>query len=105
MQRFKIPMTNHPPTDKALMAIQGALTGVQVLDGVRLIESVVLTGGETKVIPHGLGRKLRGYLVVKSSAGAALGYLYDEQASHSDTATYLYLRAEGYSPTVSLLVF
>jgi hypothetical protein len=91
--------------DKAIASVHAAIPTLSVFDGARLLADVPLVSGVTKRIPHGLGRKLRGYLVVRTSTGAALGYLCDEQSTHTDTATYLYLRAEGYSPTVSLIVF
>lgn len=92
-----------PLVDKAIAALTS--TSPSPLDGIRLIENVSLVSGQTKRIVHGLKRKLRGYLVVKSSAGAAMGYMYDEQLLRADTDIYLYLRTEGYSPTISLLVF
>jgi hypothetical protein len=93
-------------TNKAIGDLRRVLDGRRgPLDGSRLLEDVELTSGVTTRIPHGLGRRLRGWLVVRIDGGAALGFVYDEQSSHTDTDRFLYLRAEGYSPTVSLLVF
>jgi hypothetical protein len=92
-------------TDKALDEIRGAIPDLEALDGLRLLENVQLTSGVTARVPHGLGRKPRGWLVVRTDSGAALGYIYDEQRTQAKTDVYLYLRAEGYSPLVSLLVF
>lgn len=92
-------------TNKALSDIRAAVADHAALDGVRLIADVQLTSGETKRIAHGLGRKLRGWIVVRTSEGNTSAYLHDEQREHPDTDVYLHLRAEGYSPVVSLLVF
>lgn len=92
-----------PAVDKAIQVATAA--PASPLDGIRLVENVVLVDGVTKRISHGLRRKLRGWIVVRTSTSDALAALHDEQATHSDTDVYLYLRANGYSPTVSLLVF
>lgn len=94
-----------PKTSKALDEIRASLPDHAVLDGIRLISGVSLTAGSTKRIAHGLGRKLSGWIQVRINTGAAAGYIYDQQSTHDDTDTYLYLRAEGFSPTISLLVF
>lgn len=101
--RRKFVSAGSPATDKAILASREA--PIAALDGIRLIEGVALVDGTTKRIAHGLGRKLRGWLVVRTSTGDALGCMYDEQTTHTDTDVYLYLRTDGYSPTVSLLVF
>ena len=100
-------VTDDVKTNKALDEIRDGIPDLGVIDGLRLIENVQLTAGTTKVIPHGLGRKLRGWIVVRINLGANNGYLYDLQNSSTSHAPekYLYLRAEGYSPKISLLVF
>lgn len=103
-RRPKVISTGIPSVDKAIMAANPP-TATSILDSVRLLENVVLVDGVTKRIAHGLKRKLRGWFVVRTNAGEALGSLYDEQSSHTDTDTFLYLRADGYAPTLSLVVF
>lgn len=92
-------------TNVALGQLRASITDVSVLSGIRLLENIELTAGETRRIAHGLRRKLRGYVVVRCSASASMGHMHDEQLEHTDTDKYLYLRPEGFSPTVSLLVF
>lgn len=94
-----------PATERALSAIREEMPAVAALNGVRLLEGIQLTAGQTKRIAHGLGRKLRGWLVVRINLGASLGYIYDNQSTVTDGDVYLHLTAEGYSPKVSLLVF
>jgi hypothetical protein len=104
--RLKPVRTKDATTTRALRSVADQMPDVSVFDGCRLVESVALESGVTKRIPHGLGRRLRGWLIVRIDSGAALGYVYDEQSTNASTSdTFLYLRAEGYSPTVSLLVF
>lgn len=62
--------------------------------------------GVTQRIAHGLGRQLRGYVVVGIRNNAAAGYIEDEHdGRHGDTSTFMYLRAVGFDPTVDLVVF
>lgn len=91
------------PTQKAVDDLRTALPDLGVFEGARALDGIVLQDGVTKRIVHGLGRKLRGWLVVRINSSG--GTLLDEQATHSDGKTYLYLKAVGYSPTVSLVVF
>lgn len=102
----KSPSSGDNGVDKAVGELRRVIDGMRSpLSGARILEDVELTSGTTARIPHGLGRRLRGWIVVRTNEGATLGSLHDEQADHTDTAKFLYLRAEGYSPTVSLLVF
>ncbi len=101
MAKPKSISTGIAAVDKALRTFHS--TSSDPFDGARLIEGVQLAAGVTKRVIHGLGRKPRGYLVVKASTGAVMSCLYDE--THADSDVYLYLRAEGYSPVVSLLIF
>lgn len=91
--------------DKAIQVVHGGLSDLSVFDGARLLPDIQLTAGTTTRVPHGLRRKLRGWLIVRNNSGSTLGYVHDEQSSNSDTQKYLYLRCEGYSPVVSVLVF
>ena len=91
--------------DRALIALQATFPDLSVFEGVRQLDGIALEDGVTRRIAHGLGRKLRGWLVVRISSGDPLSALYDEQSMHNDTDKYLYLRADGFAPTLSLLVF
>jgi hypothetical protein len=104
--RLKPTRVKDPTTARALRSVADLMPNVSVFDGCRLIEGVELESGVTKRIAHGLGRRLRGWLVVRIDSGTALGFMYDEQADNASLSdTFLFLRAEGYSPTISLLVF
>lgn len=77
-----------------------------VFSGARLLRAVTLTNGVTKRFAHGLGRQIQGYLVVGIRNNAAACYLDDEHDNrHTDTDTFAYIRADGASPTVDLVVF
>lgn len=105
--RIPRPPTHVDPALRAHLQHQAdAVNGlINLFNGARLIEDVTCTAGESTKIAHGLGRRLRGYIIVRINSGAALAYLHDEQTEHTDTDKHLYLRAEGFSPTLSLLVF
>lgn len=83
-----------------------ALQGREIVDG-RLIENITFTeqpdtenGAQVK---HGLGRKYRGWILVKTNA--APGWLY-EAAVNTDPSSFLEIRTtEPGSLTVSLWVF
>lgn len=97
--------TGKPDVDRAIDEVMAAMPPKTVLSGARLIENLRLASGQTHRIAHGLGRKLQGWLIVRNDSGNAAGYIYDEQSAHADTDRFLYLRVEGYTPTVTLLVF
>lgn len=72
----------------------------------RILRDVEFTGGVTRRIPHGLGRRLEGYLIVGMREGSALGYWTDEHdARHSDLGTYAYIVANGMDCTADIMVF
>lgn len=100
------PTTVEPELRKHLTRQNEAINGLlDVFNGARPIDSVSCEAGVTKKIAHGLGRRLRGYLITRIDSGDAAAYHLDEQDQHSDTDQFLYLRFEGLSPTISLLVF
>lgn len=79
---------------------------VGVFDGARLRKDVVLVDGVTQRIAHGLGKPIQGYIVVGIRNNAAAGYLSDEHdGRHGDTSKFMYIRADGFAPTVDLVVF
>lgn len=70
------------------MLDQNTLTGVSVVSG-------------TNVIPHGLNRKLIGYLIVGNNAAVTF---YDSQSSNSTPAQTLQLIASG-TAIINIIVF
>jgi hypothetical protein len=78
---------------------------VPILQG-RLIENVVIQKEVTTKIRHGLGRKLRGWIVVKNSSTQSL---HDQQSDNKneDQELWLFLDTGGTCDTftVSLWVF
>lgn len=67
-----------------LVRTLGRLLKIPLLDGV-LIENLSATASVESAIGHGLGRKYRGFIVVRNSAGA----VFNELFSSTDTATFL----------------
>lgn len=76
------------------------VSGCPLIDG-RLIESIVIVLGTPKVVQHGLGRKLKGWLMVRKSAGASI---WDSQSTNALATKSLVLNASA-NVTVSLWVF
>lgn len=67
----------------------------------RLVEDVVVTTGQANTVNHRLGRKLRGWVVVRKSADANV---WDEQATNELQSKELVLQSDA-TVTVSLWVF
>jgi len=80
-------------------ALRPVLTAA-VLDG-RLVEDVALATGQDNVVNHGLGRAVRGWLVVRQNAQADL---WDTQASNAVPGRTLLMRTSA-TVTVTLWVF
>lgn len=97
---IKTTSVDDPTTDRALSEIRDSIADVSVFEGARLVGPVVLVSGTQKRVTHGLGRKYRGFFVVRKSAVADL----IDDGSKTDRDTYLYLTANG-NTTVSLVVF
>lgn len=55
----------------ALNKVFNAIFQKQILDG-RFIENIDLTSASTKEIDHGLGKPIRGYIVVRKNANAVI---------------------------------
>jgi len=76
------------------------LRNLEILDGI-LLEGLALTSGDNN-INHGLGRSIRGWIVVRVRASATF---YDKQDStSSDTSRILVLNASA-PVTIDLWVF
>ena len=100
------PRSDDPELQRQLVSLTDGLNAlIAVFNGARFIEDVTCRAGVTTRIAHGLGRRLRGYVIIRKDSSDAAGHEHDEQSRHSDTDQFLYLRFEGYSPTISLLVF
>jgi hypothetical protein len=71
-----------------------------IIDGV-IVEDVDLVSGSFTSIEHKLGRKPRGYLVIRKSAAQTV---YEEAGDYDNRKLFIKLRASG-SVTVNLWVF
>ena len=79
----------------------GQLLGKDALD-VSLLKNVKLISGVTNMVPHGLGRVLDGWIVVRNHGGYAI--LTDLQDTNPSPDLLLYLTTPA-TVTVDLLVF
>lgn len=97
--------TGDARVDRALDDIRDSLVP-GLFDGARLLRKVALTSGVTKRIPHGLGSPIKGYFIVGARTGNAALYLTDEHdGRHGDTDKFAYIKANGASATLDLVVF
>jgi hypothetical protein len=71
-----------------------------IIDGI-ILEDIDLVSGSFTSIEHKLGRKPRGYLVIRKSAAQTV---YEEVGDYDSRKLFLKLRASG-SVTVNLWVF
>ena len=71
-----------------------------IIDGV-ILEDIDLVSGSFTDIEHKLGRKPRGYLVIRKSAAQTV---YEEAGDYDNRKLFMKLRASG-SVTVNLWVF
>lgn len=86
--------TEDPDIPRAVNELQK----IPILDG-RLIENIALATGTRKVINHGLGRRFRGYIVVRRDAGAII---WSEDAT--DESKELWLQASA-NVNINLWIF
>lgn len=89
--------------DKLIDNVNSLILGI--LGEAKLIKEVVVTEGATSIIKHGLGKELKGYIVVLSNAELNI---YDLQADNPRKSTELWLTADSPSSatsTITLLVF
>ena len=104
--RTKPISVSDPATQRALEDIRRNAAEPGVFAGARVLKDVQLVSGTTLKLSHGLGRRLSGWIIVSIDRGAALSFIHDEQREHSElTDRFLFLRAEGISPKVNVLVF
>jgi len=71
-----------------------------IIDGV-ILEDIDLVSGSFTSVEHKLGRKPRGYLVIRKSAAQTV---YEEVEDYDNRKLFLKLKASG-SVTVNLWVF
>jgi len=71
-----------------------------IIDGV-ILEDIDLVSGSFTSVEHKLGRKPRGYLVIRKSAAQTV---YEEVGDYDSRKLFLKLRASG-TVTVNLWVF
>ena len=71
-----------------------------IIDGV-ILEDIDLVSGSFTSIEHKLGRKPRGYLVIRKSAAQTV---YEDAGDYDNRKLFIKLRASG-SVTVNLWVF
>ena len=73
---------------------------VAIIDGV-ILEDIDLVSGSFTSIEHKLGRKPRGYLIIRKSTAQTV---YEDAGDYDNRKLFLKLRASG-SVTVNLWVF
>lgn len=104
MRKFKRHESGDYNIQKVQDALESALKSIEadspIIPG-RLINDVALTSGTASTISHGLGRKLRGYIVVLRNANATV---WDDQATNTNSTRTLILNASA-NVTISLWVF
>ncbi len=93
-------------TVKELQGLRRDLDQRGFAAGGRILKDVQFIGGTTRRIPHGLNRRLEGYLVVGIRDNSALGYFDDEHDNrHPDLNKYAYITAHGMNCYADILVF
>jgi len=96
----RIPVSS-PDTSRAIDEVRelaNTLAAVELLDG-RLLEDQALGNGTTTKLNHGMGRALRGYLIVRQDTAGTV-----HEVSGADATRQLWLQASA-AMTVSLWVF
>lgn len=81
-------------------AIFKVITVKEILDGI-LLEDISLLSANPNVINHKLGRKLRGYIIVRQDTNTNI---WDSQTSNTTPSLTLVLNC-GSNVTISLWVF
>jgi len=103
LRRFERIQVPDPDLNRVQSRLQDTLMPVMdssIIDGL-LITDQALASGTTSIISHGLGRKIKGWIVVGKNAAQ---HVYDVQSSNDNPDKFLYLTAGG-TVTVDLWVF
>src|SRR6185503_16751122 len=89
--RLQHPLESRPLADvqRYLAQLVAELNALPILDG-RLVEGVRLLAGVAADVPHGLGRSLRGWVVVRLVFDAAPAVV-SEAPGNPDEAAFLRL--------------
>lgn len=89
--------------DAVLRDLVNSAADVDEVLGQVFLENVTLSDGVTAKIPHKLGRKLKGWTVVRcNTAGVTFHDLQDSNPKQDET---LWLQPTGGSPRITLMVF
>lgn len=108
LERVRLPGGLSADLQRALGSLQNnveaslrrLLTSIPLLAG-NLVEGRKLLAG-TNLVPHGLGRAARGYLVISQDAG---GSVFLSSAANARPESYIALETSTPQITVSLWVF
>ena len=79
----------------------GELDGLEILNG-RLLKDVAITHSVTNKVPHGLGRRYKGYIVTKIDEKVVVKVV---PADDTAPEKFIPLTVVSYSATVDLWVF
>lgn len=92
--------------DKAIDQLRSIIPATTLFDRARIKPSVKFTDLVVMRIPHSLGRRLQGYLIVGIRGNDALGYFDDENdGRHPDMDKFAYIRAVGFNPVADVMFF
>lgn len=88
-------------TNRVQASVEGALAQIKagIFDDAEVISNVTLLGASGTIVPHGLGRKPRGYLIIGASLSASV---YDSPSPAPTKVLKLHTDA---NVVVTLLVF
>jgi hypothetical protein len=103
---FTAPITNNDDANRGFARVRDTLNPVlqtALLDGV-LTASLTIPSSGKLVVPHGLGRTARGWLVTSANAAVALPYALSADQTSASNALVLTF-SSGAGATVSLWVF
>jgi hypothetical protein len=104
MIEYERHRTDDPDLTKVQDKIEVFTEGLQsggILSG-RLLPGVQFASSVTKNVPHGLGRKYQGYIVVSVNAKAVIQVV---DGSNYRPAEYIAMQSNGVACTASLWVF
>lgn len=99
-ERIPVPDSDLNRVQSRLQDALLPITSSSIIDGL-LITGQELASGTTSIISHGLGRNIKGWIVVGKNAAQ---HVYDVQSSNDNPDKFLYLTAGG-TVTVDLWVF
>lgn len=103
--KVKIPTvkTGNDSVDSVLRDFANSVPDVDEVLGHVFLDDIQLTSGVTSQIPHKLGRKLKGWVVIRINTTGVT--IKDLQLTNPHPEKTLWLQPAGGSPKVSLMVF